>query len=341
MQDTNPYTDSYQALDSYLSALLIERGSSQNTIDGYRRDIVQFLKFMEPIVGQAPTLSDLESLQTQQVREWLAHLNQQGLARTSIARKFSSLRSFFRWLEKNELAFIQVMKTLASPKAELGLPKPLSVGDTLSLLDLSNRLPLQTIVGRRNSALFTLLYGCGLRISEALALNVADIHHQTDTLVIWGKGRKQRLVPLLPIVRDTLIGYLEHHPQLENRDAPLFMGNRGQRMSPRLAQMAIKDLRHSLGLPESVTPHALRHSFATHLLGEGVDLRTIQELLGHDSLASTQRYTKVDMQKLKEEYDKSHPRAYRKNKDTKDKNAMAEDKSKQNPYLITTPPEKL
>ena len=302
-------TDTYQVLDSYLSALMIERGSSQNTIDGYQRDIVQFLKFMIPVAGRSPTLSDLESLQTQQVREWMAHLNQQGLARTSIARKFSSLRSFFKWLDKNQLASIQVMKTVAPPRAQVGLPKPLTVGDTLDLLDLSVDLPLNSAVGRRNSALFTLLYGCGLRISEALSLNIADIHSDTDNILVWGKGKKQRFVPLLSTVRDIILSYVASHPQALKPDAPLFVGNRGNRMSPRLAQLAIKDLRQCLGLSDSVTPHALRHSFATHLLGKGVDLRTIQELLGHDSLASTQRYTQVDMQRLKEEYEKSHPRA--------------------------------
>ena len=302
-------TDTLQALDSYLSSLLVERAASPHTLDGYRRDIEHFLKFIHTTVQQEPTLPVLETLQTPDVRLWLSDLNQRNLARTSIARKFSSIRSFFRWLHKNELATIEVMNTVSPPKVQSGLPKPLTVDDTLSLLDLAENLPMNSVVGMRNSALFTLLYGCGLRISEALALNIAHIKHDTDTIVILGKGQKQRLVPLLPMVRDTLMQYMHYHPQPHNQKAPLFMGHRGNRMSPRLAQMAIKDLRHTLGLPDSVTPHALRHSFATHLLGKGVDLRTIQELLGHDSLASTQRYTKVDMKKLKNEYEKAHPRA--------------------------------
>ena len=302
-------TDTLQALQNYLSSLLVEKGASQNTVDGYRRDIEQFLEYMHPVMGRAITLRVLENLDTIEVRQWLAQMNNRQLARTSIARKFSSLRSFFKWLEKNELASIQVMNTVSPPKVQTGLPKPLSVGDTLSLLDLAEGLPMNSSVGRRNSALFTLLYGCGLRISEALSLNIADIKGNHDTLIIWGKGKKQRAVPLLPMVRETLMAYIHHHPQSITPDAPLFIGNRGNRMSPRLAQLAIKELRHTLGLPDSVTPHALRHSFATHLLGKGVDLRTIQELLGHDSLASTQRYTQVDMKKLKNEYEKAHPRA--------------------------------
>ena len=301
--------DTYEVLENYLSALLIERGLSHNTIEGYRRDIEQFLKFMGSFIGHTPSISELETLRTQHVRLWLADLNQRNLARTSTARKFSSLRTFFKWLEKNELASIQVMDTLSPPKIHTGLPKPLTIDDTLSLLDLAGNAPSHTLAGMRNSALFTLLYGCGLRISEALALNVGDVVNNTETLMIWGKGQKQRPAPLLPLVREILMRYLDHHPDAGNPSAPLFLGNRGKRMSSRSAQIAIKDLRHSLGLADSVTPHALRHSFATHLLGKGVDLRTIQELLGHDSLASTQRYTQVDMKRLEKEYEKAHPRA--------------------------------
>lgn len=302
-------TDAQTALANYLMALKVERGASQHTVDGYGRDVVQFFNHIKGQTNQDITLSMLQDLQPTDIRLWLAHMNEKNRARTTIARKFSSVRSFFRWLDRNGLAKIQVMTSISPPKSQVGLPKPLSVDHTLELMDMAESLPENSFVGLRNSNLFTLLYGCGLRISEALSLNIGDIIHHTDTLTVWGKGNKQRTIPMLPYVREKLLHYIGQHPLGNQTDAPLFIGMRGNRMSPRLAQIAIKEIRHMMGLPDSVTPHALRHSYASHLLGQGVDLRSIQELLGHDSLASTQRYTQVDLTMLEREYKKSHPRA--------------------------------
>ena len=301
-------TDALQALNNYLVALKVERGASQHTIDGYQRDSIQFFNHIKRQENKDVTLSLLQDLQPHHIRLWLADMNEKNMARTSIARKFSAIRSFFSWLNQNKLADIQVMSTISPPRGQASLPKPLSVDHILELIKIAESLPNDSFVGLRNSNLFTLLYGCGLRISEALSLNIGDITNHVETITVWGKGNKQRMIPMLPYVREKLLSYISYHPNNGQDDAPLFIGTRGNRMSPRLAQMAVKDIRHTMGLPDSVTPHALRHSYASHLLGQGVDLRSIQELLGHDSLASTQRYTHVDLTTLEKEYNKAHPR---------------------------------
>jgi integrase/recombinase XerC len=231
-----------------------------------------------------------------------------GLGRSSTARAMSVLRGFYRWLERNGYGANHAIRAMRSPKRPHGIPKPLTVADTGLLLDSLDLLPGEPWETQRDVALFTLLYGCGLRISEALDLNrgAAPV---SDSLTVTGKGNKQRMLPVLPVVREAVRAYLTLCPWQPGDDAPLFLGVRGKRLNPGVAQKRLRQLRLLLGLPDSVTPHALRHSFATHLLSGGGDLRAIQELLGHASLSTTQRYTEVDSDSLMATYRAAHPRA--------------------------------
>ncbi len=197
---------------------------------------------------------------------------------------------------------------MRTPKVPRALPRPLDVGDALAAVDAAGQLSDEPWLAKRDQALLLLLYGCGLRIGEALALNRRDAP-AGDVLVVTGKGRKQRLVPVLPVVREAIAAYLAACPHALPADAPLFLGARGGRLDPAVAQRQVRRLRSALGLPETATPHALRHSFATHLLADGGDLRTIQELLGHASLSTTQRYTAVDVSRLAAVHRRAHPRA--------------------------------
>jgi integrase/recombinase XerC len=298
-----------RAIDAWRQWLGVERNCSAHTLDAYGRDLAAFLNFLSEHQGHRPGLNDLGSLTTSDFRGYLARRAGDGLTRSSTARALSSLRNFFRFLEKRGLAANAAIGAVRTPKLPRGVPKPLSVEDAKLSLDeafsLHEKKPWQ---GIRDRALFTLIYGCGLRISEALGLSVCDVP-EGDAITITGKGNKDRVVPLLPIVKQRIGEYLVHCPyKLKPRD-PLFVGARGQRLNPGVVQRQMREIRKSLGLPETATPHALRHSFATHLLAGGGDLRTIQELLGHASLSTTQRYTEVDAKRLIDIYKDAHPRA--------------------------------
>lgn len=295
-----------------------ERRASRHTIDAYGRDLGAFLTFLTDHLGGPPGLADLSALTTADFRSWLARRAGQGRARTSTARAISVVRSFFRHLDRRGLAHNPALAALRTPRQHRAVPRPLSVADARAALDSIGDLGPAPWIAKRDTALITLLYGAGLRIGEALALDRRDLPagaatndaaKDDATLVVAGKGGKQRMVPLLAVVRAAIADYLAACPHALPADGPLFVGARGGRLNAGVVQRGFRRLRGFLGLPESATPHALRHSFATHLLGAGGDLRTIQELLGHANLSTTQRYTEVDSESLLRIYDKAHPRA--------------------------------
>jgi integrase/recombinase XerC len=297
-----------RAIDKWRRWLTHEKRASRHTIDAYNRDLGAFLSFLQTHLGEPPGLSDMEGLAAADFRAWMARRATGGLSRSSTARAMSVLRGFFRWLEREGYGANHAIRAMRSPKRPHGIPKPLTVADTDLLLGSLDLLPGEPWETQRDVALFTLLYGCGLRISEALDLNRSDAP-AGDSLTVTGKGNKQRMLPVLPVVREAVQAYLRLCPWQPGDGSPLFLGVRGKRLNPGVAQKRLRELRLLLGLPESVTPHALRHSFATHLLSGGGDLRTIQELLGHASLSTTQRYTEVDSDSLMAAYRAAHPRA--------------------------------
>tara|TARA_B110000027_G_scaffold128022_1_gene147980 strand:- start:1006 stop:1950 length:945 start_codon:yes stop_codon:yes gene_type:complete len=303
-----------KALTDWQDWLTHEKNYSAHTLDAYSRDVISFFKFLGRHLGHAPGLEDLDRLSTRDFRGYLARQNAEGLERTSTARAMSTLKTFFKYLVREGRIENTVIQTVRIPKVPKSIPKALSIEDALTALDVVEELSDDVWVGKRDKALLTLLYGCGLRLGEALKLSRDEGLRALDgdaSLVISGKGGKQRLVPVLPAVSIAIQDYLDVCPFQFEGDAPLFVGVRGKRLNPAIAQKTVRELRALLKLPDSATPHALRHSFATHLLGGGGDLRTIQELLGHASLSSTQRYTEVDGEHLSMVYDATHPRAKR------------------------------
>ncbi len=302
--------DLQAALRDWQAWLREEKRASPHTCLAYQRDLAHFLAFTAEHLGQAPALADLARLSTGDFRAWLAARAGAGLQRTSTARALSSLRGFFIWLKRRGLAENTALAALRTPKVPKAVPKALTAAEAEEAIATVAELSDDDWIGKRDCAVLLLLYGCGLRIGEALGLTRAMAPKPgQDSLLVTGKGNKQRMVPLLPVVREAITDYLAACPYPQDGDAPLFLGKRGGPLGPRLVQQRMRDLRLLLGLPESATPHSLRHSFATHLLAGGGDLRAIQELLGHASLASTQRYTEVDVAGLLEVYDRAHPRA--------------------------------
>lgn len=295
------------AVEKWRDWLRLEKRYSPHTLDGYQRDLASFLTFIAGHFGYAPGLRDLEALKPLDFRAWLAERNRRGLSRGSTARALSTLRGFFRFLERRGIAANSAIGALRTPKLPKSVPKALSVEEAFDLVATVLDLADKEWVGRRDRALLLLLYGCGLRIGEALGLDRGQA--PGETLRVTGKGNKQRLVPVLPIVGQAIRDYLAACPYDPGPEGPLFLGERGGRLNPGVAQKRMRDLRALCGLPETATPHALRHSFATHLLAGGGDLRTIQELLGHESLSTTQRYTDVDVARLTAVYEDAHPRA--------------------------------
>ena len=296
------------AVDEWLVYLEHERGSTANTLDAYERDLRQFLVWLKSDLGHAPCLADLARLDAKRFRAFMASRRRSGFAGRSLARTMSALRAFFRWLEAQEIAKYRGVLQVTMPKVPHGIPKPLTVEKAAAVVDGGGAADLDWVTARDNAVLL-LLYGCGLRIYEALSLIRKDAPLPgRDVLRIVGKGGKERLVPVLPVAQAAVARYLDLRGPLDP-DGPLFLGAKGGRLSPRIAQLLMERLRGELGLPATATPHALRHSFATHLLSAGADLRQIQELLGHASLSTTQAYTEVDRARLLAVYDKAHPRA--------------------------------
>ena len=281
-----------------------ERRYSLHTLDAYSRDLSVFFDFLKDYLKRAAERQDLASLDVHGFRAFLSARAARHIDKNSLAREISTLRNFFKWLNRSKILKNEDISVIVNPRRPKILPKALDVTQTFNLLKKSEKN--QDWQGLRDTAIFTILYGCGLRISEALALNVGDITHN-DFLRVKGKGNKERIVPLLPLVKENISAYLAACPYKLTNGEPLFLGARGDRISPRIIQRNLEKLRRELGLPDTVTPHALRHSFATHLLAEGTDLRSIQELLGHASLSTTQRYTDVQIKTKKKEYLKAHP----------------------------------
>jgi len=300
--------DTCRAIEDWRRWIAEERRSSAHTLDAYSRDLAAFLDFLTEHLGRLPALADLDGLSAADFRSFLARRVAEGIAHSSLARSMSTLRNFFRFLDRTGRASNATLGAVRAPRPKPPIPKPLAVGDALDLIDAAATLSDTKWIGRRDVALFTMLYGCGLRIDEALSLRRAEAPKE-DSMVVTGKGRKQRVVPVLPAVREAIDAYLAECPFRPPPEGPLFLGARGGRLNPGVVQRQVRKLRGLLGLPASATPHALRHSFATHLLGAGGDLRTIQELLGHASLSTTQRYTSVDADRLISVYRDAHPRA--------------------------------
>lgn len=288
--------------------LTSERHFSPHTIAAYERDLGRFLSFLAEHLGGFPNPKGLEALKIGDFRAFLALRRREGLTPRSLARVLSTLRTFFRYLHRVEDIDNKAIHNVQSPKIGRTLPRPLTIHGAKRVIDNISSLETEDWVQARDTAVVTMLYGCGLRISEALNLNRADAP-TSDSMVILGKRNKERVVPILPIVRQAIDHYIKLCPMALEPNGPLFVGKRGKRLNPRMVQKAMERVRYALGLPETATPHALRHSFATHLLSAGGDLRTIQELLGHEDLSSTQHYTDVDETALLAIYDKAHPRA--------------------------------
>jgi integrase/recombinase XerC len=293
----------------FLAYLAQERRASPLTVAAYGRDLRFFIAFMTGHLGGAPGASDLVALREADVRAWLAAEAAEGRGNRTRARHLSALRSFFRYLARRHGIEITAARMLATPKVAPPLPKALASAQARAVAQDIGAAGDDPALQARDTALFTLLYGCGLRIAEALALNVADAPRAGRPLKVTGKGAKQRLVPVLPAVAQAVALWLDLHPAAADAAAPLFVGAQGGRLNPGVAQRVLRHYRRLAGLPEHATPHALRHSFATHLLAGGADLRSIQDLLGHASLSTTQRYTSVDGAKLLSVWRATHPKA--------------------------------
>ncbi|AHK42632.1 tyrosine-type recombinase/integrase [Ensifer sp. T173] len=293
----------------WLQGLLQERRLSDNTVDAYERDTRQFLTFLTGHLAGPPRLSDISTLRPADLRGFLAQRRKGGAGARTLGRGLAGLRSFLRYLERIGLANAAGAAAVRSPKQPKSLPKPLTDREALNVVTTDAQLAEEPWVAARNAAVLTLLYGCGLRISEALDLTPGDFAGTPSSLRVTGKGGKTRIVPLMAVARDAVATYLKLCPYHAGAGEPMFRGTRGAKLQPAIIQREMQKLRGALGLPDTATPHALRHSFATHLLAGGGDLRTIQELLGHASLSTTQVYTGVDSTRLLEIYDRAHPRA--------------------------------
>lgn len=294
----------------WLTHLQTERRLAEKTLDAYERDLRQFLLFLTGYLGSPPAINHVADLKPVDMRAYLSNRRKSGAGARTLGRGLAGIRSFIRYLEKKNLASSAGISAMRAPKQPQTLPKPLPVIDAIRLTKAGEQMNEEPWIAARDAAIMTLLYGCGLRISEALALNPNDFPNDTiRSLRITGKGGKSRMVPIFPLIIQSIAEYQRLCPFQLVDDAPLFRGARGGTLQPAVLQRAMRLLRQAFGLPDTATPHALRHSFATHLLSGGGDLRTIQELLGHASLSTTQIYTAVDADRLLEVYENAHPRA--------------------------------
>jgi len=292
---------------AWLASLAHERRMSGHTLRAYGDDVRRFLGFLVFHRGGAVTIPALRTLRPADIRAFLTQRRAEGLGPRGVQRALAGLRSFYRYLERENLADGAALRSVRSPKLPRTLPRPLSEVDAVRAIADAGQEE-EPWIAARNAALLTLLYGTGLRISEALSLKRGDVP-LGESLTIIGKGSKERAVPVLAAVREAVEQYARVCPFDAGRADPLFVSRRGKAMSPREAQALMQNLRGRLGLAASATPHALRHSFATHLLQNGGDLRAVQELLGHASLSTTQVYTHTSVERLKKVYHQAHPRA--------------------------------
>ncbi len=299
-----------KAVERWRRHLSGERRLADKTVEAYSRDVEQFLRFLTGHLGYPPTLADMANLATTDIRAFMAARRNDGAGSRTLARGIAGIRSLIGFLEKDGNANGAALRAIRPPRQSRTLPKPLPVTAAREVVAVENALDEEPWIAARNAAILALLYGSGLRISEALAIKRGEAPRgPNDALRVRGKGNKERIVPVLPVVAAAIADYLRQCPHAAGHGGPLFVGARGGPLNPRIVQRAMERLRGALGLPATATPHALRHSFATHLLANGGDLRTIQELLGHASLSTTQIYTGVDSERLMAVYEKAHPRA--------------------------------
>lgn len=296
------------ALTAWLNHCSALNDAADNTLKAYQTDVLGFLSFMTLHKGEPQGLAPLAKITVSDMRSWMAHERSRGVGARSLARSLSAVKSFYSWLAEREGFEPTAVLLTRSPKFTKKLPRPLAVDAATAMIDTVELQARDGWVAARDAAVVTLLYGCGLRISEALGLTGASVPFPA-ALMIRGKGGKDRIVPVIDAARDAVATYLRLCPHPLEHDAPLFRGVRGGVLNPRAVQKVMEKARMQLGLPATATPHAMRHSFATHLLSAGGDLRSIQELLGHASLSTTQAYTAVDTARLMEVYNRSHPKA--------------------------------
>lgn len=296
----------------WLASLAKERRLSAKTVEAYARDLRQFLTFLTNHLGEPPSVKGILGLKPLDIRAFLAARRMDSVGSRSLMRQLAALRSFARHLEREGFGTASAFAAIRTPKVEKNLPRPLSTSSAVAVTDAQTRASenRKPWILARDAAVLSLLYGAGLRISEALGLQRRDAPvNGLDAITVTGKGAKMRSVPVIPPIQRAVEDYLALCPYALPPEGPLFVGARGGLLSPRIIQLAVEELRGALGLPDSATPHALRHSFATHLLAKGGDLRGIQELLGHASLSTTQLYTKVDAARLMDAFNAAHPRA--------------------------------
>jgi integrase/recombinase XerC len=291
---------------SWLASLAHERRASPHTLRAYGDDVARFLGFQAGHIGGAVSEKALAKLSPADIRAFITFRRSDGLGPGGVQRAMAAVRSFYKFLAKEGILENAAARSIHTPRVRRALPRPLSVEDAGRAIEEAGEHDVEWL-GARDAALLTLLYGAGLRISEALGLKRGDIP-LGETLTVVGKGRKERSVPVLPLVATALMDYAAKIPFTGAPSSSLFLSRRGKPMSPREAQGLMQRLRGRLGLPEKATPHALRHSFATHILQGGGDLRSVQELLGHSSLSTTQIYTAMDTRQLLETYSRAHPR---------------------------------
>ena len=296
------------ALDAWLDNQRALAGAAQNTLIAYQADVLGFLAFMTQHNGDTVGLGPIARVTVRDMRAWMAHERGRGVGARSLARSLSAVKSFYRWLSEREGFEPTAVLSARSPKFQRKLPRPLEEAAASAMIDTVELQARDPWVAARDAAVVTLLYGCGLRISEALSLTGADTP-LPQILRITGKGGKERIVPVIDAARDAVGAYLRLCPYPCEASSPLFRAVRGGPLAPRAIQKVMEQARLQLGLPATATPHAMRHSFATHLLAAGGDLRAIQELLGHASLSTTQAYTAVDAAHLMAVYEKAHPKA--------------------------------
>ena len=282
------------------------RNLSENSVKAYSLDLRDFLNFSfkESVVVLKSDLSDISA---HTIRLWILSLRNKSLKASSLSRKISSLKNFFHWLENSHNIFNSAISKLDSPKKDSKLPRPIAVNDIKNLFGAFENKKEKRWIISRNQAIFLLLYTCGLRISEAINMKTNELPLNSSVLV-KGKGKKERMVPILNIANQAIENYTKQCPYPISNSEYVFLGIRGNRMLPRSFQKAMERARNSIGLPSSTTPHSLRHSYATHLLNAGTDLRSIQKLLGHSSLSSTQIYTQIEQKRLLQVYKSTHPR---------------------------------
>lgn len=300
--------DLAKTLQEWEDYLVHEKNVSKHTLRAYSGDVTHFITFLHGHYSKPPSLDDLSETGIRDFRSWMSRKAMDGNSNASRARALSGVKNFLSWLDKKGIMHNAHINIVRSPKLPHKLPRPLHENQAFRLLDEAGIFNTKADwLALRDRALFTLLYGCGLRINEALSLDIKDLPRD-GFLRVMGKGGKERQVPVITIVETMINAYLEANPFPTDRERPIFIGERGQRLNQGVAQKAMRDLRRASGMAENVTPHALRHSFATHLLQNGANLREIQELLGHASLSTTQRYTEVNAEELMRIHKAAHPR---------------------------------